>query len=323
MKCPYCIKICSKCKRILVANAMNFYKDKNCKYGLQSVCKICISKHNSQNWKMNKKLKNKNNPFDNIDINKIWNHCPFCIKVCTKCGEILVANETNFRKIKSGKYGLRAECRNCEKEYNNEYMQNNDEKYKQIKKNSNKKYYKKNKEEILKKQKNHREECIEEMKEKEKQYREKHKEKIAECKKQYYKKHKEEISDYHRQWRRNNPHIKFNNHNKRRQREKNQGNGISKDQWLEMMDFFEWKCAYSGEYIGGDSEFRTIDHIIPLSKGGEHEIWNCIPCYGIYNYSKYNKDMLEWYTQQEFYSEERLNKIYEWIEYTKNKYQNS
>lgn len=39
-----------------------------------------------------------------------------------------------------------------------------------------------------------------------------------------------------------------------------------------------------------------------------------------YNSSKHTKDMLNWYIQQEFFLEERLNKIYEWIEYAKNKY---
>lgn len=28
MTCPYCIKICSKCGRLLVANTMNFHKKK-------------------------------------------------------------------------------------------------------------------------------------------------------------------------------------------------------------------------------------------------------------------------------------------------------
>ena len=29
MKCPYCIKICSKCGKLLVANTMNFRKKKD------------------------------------------------------------------------------------------------------------------------------------------------------------------------------------------------------------------------------------------------------------------------------------------------------
>ena len=85
-----------------------------------------------------------------------------------------------------------------------------------------------------------------------------------------------------------------------------------------MMKFFGGCCAYSGIQLNKDN--RSIDHIIPLNNNGEHEIWNCVPMLINYNSSKYNKDMLNWYIQQEFYSEERLKKIYEWTEYAKKKY---
>ena len=39
--------------------------------------------------------------------------CPYCIKVCNKCGEILVANNMNFAKQKKGKYGLESRCKKC------------------------------------------------------------------------------------------------------------------------------------------------------------------------------------------------------------------
>ena len=42
MKCPYYIKVCSKCKRILVANENNFRNKKtNGVYKLYSICKEC------------------------------------------------------------------------------------------------------------------------------------------------------------------------------------------------------------------------------------------------------------------------------------------
>ena len=184
-------------------------------------------------------------------------NCPYCIKKCSKCGKLLVANTMNFRKKKDGKYGLRSRCKRCMSIENKEHYENNKEHYK----------------------------------------------------------------EYMKGWRENNPDKVFNNRNKRRQLEENQGGGISKNQWLEVMEFFDWKCAYSGIML--DKNARTIDHITPLSKGGEHEIWNCVPMYKPYNSSKNTSDMLEWYQQQEFYSDERLNRIYEWIEYAKNKWENS
>ena len=97
--------------------------------------------------------------------------------------------------------------------------------------------------------------------------------------------------------------------------------GITKEQWLEMMLFFNFECAYSGEKISR-KEVRTVDHIVALDNGGLNEIWNCVPMYANYNYSKHTKDMEQWYRQQDFFSEDRLVKIYQWIEYAYEKWGN-
>ena len=89
-----------------------------------------------------------------------------------------------------------------------------------------------------------------------------------------------------------------------------------------MMDFFNWTCAYSGEYLGGNNKDkkRTIDHIVALDNGGEHEIWNCVPMLKSYNTSKHTNNILEWYIEQPFFSIERLTKIYEWRMYAYEKW---
>ena len=87
-----------------------------------------------------------------------------------------------------------------------------------------------------------------------------------------------------------------------------------------MMDFFEWKCAYSGIQL--TKENRSIDHVVALDNGGEHEIWNCVPMFDKYNSSKKVKEILEWYMQQPFFSIDRLTKIYEWRIYAYEKWGN-
>lgn len=208
--------------------------------------------------------------------------CPFVIKVCTKCKRILVANNINFGKEKYGKYGLRSKCRKCRNECKKKYREDNKDKIKEY----------------------------------QEQWRENNKDKI----KDYYKDNQDKIKEKSRQWNKNNPEKVFNRCQKRRQLEENQGNGITKEQWKEMMEFFEWRCAYSGEYIGSDSDKRTIDHIVPLSEGGENEIWNLVPMYANYNYSKSASNMEDWYIEQDFFNIDRLLKIYEWIEYSRNKW---
>ena len=291
--------------------------------------------------------------------------CPYYIKICTKCGKLLVVYNGNFRKDKKGKYGFASRCKQCDKQYQKQYREEHKEEMKEYQKQyreehkeeiaeNKKQYYEEHKNEMLEYAKQYREEHKEEMKEyrkqyyddnkeqitekhkqyyeehkdekefkeKRKQYREEHKEEMKEYRKQYYDDNKDEILEKNKQYRENNPYIQFNNHNKRRQLEENQGRDITKEQWYEMMCWFDWCCAYSGEYIGGDNtdKKRTTDHIIPISKGGLNEPWNCIPCFANYNYSKNTRNMLEWYTQQEFYLEERLIKIYAWCEYAFNKW---
>lgn len=261
--------------------------------------------------------------------------CPYFVKICNKCGEILIASPINFPRHKSSKYGFANECKKCIKKYKEKYRENNKEKiaqtnklyYKNNKekiKEKHKKYYEDNKEKINKANKRYYEENKEEMLKKMKEYKENNKEELKEKCKEYYKNNKEERLKYQKQWAKENPDKIFNNRLKYRGLKENQGSGISKNQWYEMMNFFGWCCAYSGIFIGGEEneEIRSIDHIIPISLGGLNEPWNCIPMYRYYNQSKYTNDMITWYKQQDFFDIDRLMKIYEWQEYAFEKWGN-
>ena len=139
-------------------------------------------------------------------------------------------------------------------------------------------------------------------------------------KKEYYNKNKKHELERTRRWRQT-PEGQINETNRRARRrikEQTQGNGITKEQWLECMKFFGFKCAYSGIILS--KETRSLDHIEPISKEGEHEIWNLVPMYKPYNSSKRTQDLLTWYLEQEYFSEERLDKIYKWQEYAFNKW---
>ena len=141
--------------------------------------------------------------------------------------------------------------------------------------------------------------------------------------KQYYEEHKEERKEYSKQWHKNNPEKCFNSRNKRRSKLENQGRGITKEQWYEMMNFFDWKCAYSGEKLQKNNSTygRTLDHIIALNNGGLNEIWNLIPMRKGYNCSKQDEiNSLNWYLEQEYFDIDRLNKIVEWQIYAYEKW---
>ena len=245
---------------------------------------------------------------------------PYVMKRCGKCGEWKVASAINFYKNKKGKYGLRSQCKECEKKYNKQWCETNKDK-------------------VAKYSKQYRENNKDKITEYSKRYYKANKDKMAEYHKQWQNDNRDKITEYHKQWQKDNrdkiaEHQKryrqtpqgqaarFNSSNKRRRKKEAQGTGATGDQWLEMMKFFNWKCAYSGEYIGGnDNSFnRTIDHIVPIDAGGDDMAWNMVPMLRNLNSSKNSKNMEEWYREQSFYSEARLAKIYEWQEYAYNKW---
>ena len=257
---------------------------------------------------------------------------PYVFKRCSKCGEWLVACSVNFYKQKRGKYGLQVYCKKCKAEQQKQWREQNKERCRELKK----RWDKNNKDKKAEHDKKYRESHKEQLSEKKKLYYEKNKEYLSKYKKRYhelnreirikkskenYQKNKERILQHNKQYRQSprGQVVQFNAYNNRRLKEQNQGSGRTEEQWLEMMKYFNWECAYSGECIGYKNT-RSIDHITPISKGGEHEIWNVVPMYRPYNSSKQDKDLLEWYKEQDFYSEERLQKIYEWQEYAFNKW---
>ena len=243
---------------------------------------------------------------------------PYVFRKCSKCGEILLATEEYFNKKKGGKYGLNSKCKKCRKKYYQENKEHIAERKRQ--------YYKDNKETLAERNRQYREANKEAEAERCKQWREANKEAIAEYNRQYYKDNKEARAEQSRRYYQSpqGQVVAFNKSNRRRAKEQAQGRGITKEQWLECMKFFGFRCAYSGEYLGGkdNQSIRSLDHIVPLNKGGANEIWNVIPMIKSLNSSKNDKNMLEWYTEQPYFSQDRLNKIYEWQEYAFNKWGN-
>lgn len=331
MNTPYVFKKCSKCGRWLVANTINFSKRKDSNDGLKGQCKECMKDYYKNYYEEKEKCyieSIKNNSGEHTVL----------YKKCTKCGRLLVANTDNFYKQKGGKYGLSSWCIECQNVSNKKWYEDNRKRSKEECPDGYKKCTKCGRMLPANTDNFYRDrsvkcglvsQCKECASAHDKIYHKQHKQhkqKRAEYNKKYYEETKEEQREKKKKYYQTSQGqvALFNNNNRRRKREEQQGKGITPDQWLEMMKFFDWKCAYSGEYIGNkeNQSIRSIDHIVPLAKGGVNEIWNCVPMYRPYNTSKHDKDIKEWYPQQDFYSEDRLNKINEWREYAYNKWSN-
>ena len=334
-------KKCTCCGRWLVASTDNFYKLKNGKYGLEARCKECAKNQNKRYREANRdKVAEKNKRW--CEVNKEQQ------KQYRQANKEKIAEyQKQYRENNKGK---RAECqkrwREANKEkiakYGKQYREANPEYYKQYYENNKdkiaehakqyrednkeklaeqrKRYYENNRDKVLEQCKQYNEANKEKIAEQRKRYREANKEKIAEQRKRYYQNNKEKEAERKKRYNQTlqGKIVLFNKAQRRRAKQQQQGNGITKDQWLEMMKFFDFRCAYSGERL--TKKTRSIDHIVPLNSGGDNMIWNMVPMTRSLNSSKSTKDMLEWYKGQSFYDPKRLAKIYEWQEYARRKW---
>lgn len=132
--------------------------------------------------------------------------------------------------------------------------------------------------------------------------------KILESKRRYREKHKHDtIYNY----RHSEKGRQIHREQKKRRRHIKRGNGGSynKKQWDGCLEYFDYKDAYTGLPMN----IESVDHIIPISKGGTSFIYNLVPCEMDVNSTKLDKDLWEWYSKKPYFSWERYLKICMWI----------
>lgn len=85
--------------------------------------------------------------------------------------------------------------------------------------------------------------------------------------------------------------------------------GEAKRMWRQKIKE-EWghQCAYCGS-----DENLTIDHIVPQAKGGLDVTKNVVCCCHSCNQSKGHDHWKLWYVQQDFYCEDKFDKIENWM----------
>lgn len=92
---------------------------------------------------------------------------------------------------------------------------------------------------------------------------------------------------------------------------------LSPDQlWRRWVEFGH-QCAYCG--ANGDLQ---VEHVIPISKGGEHHLGNIVPACQRCNFSKGKAQAESWFRAQHFFEEERWQYLLRVLEESKpNSYQ--
>lgn len=169
------------------------------------------------------------------------------MKKCTNCGEVKPLEE--FYKDKSKKDGRERRCKVCKK-----------------------RYYEANREKISEQKKQYREDNREKILEYQKQYYETNRERVIERCKQYRQANSKKLLEWRRQYRQANREAFKLRDQKRRARKANAAGNCTPEQLQARFDYHGNRCVYCGS-----EEDLTIEHLIPLSKGGTNWPANLAP----------------------------------------------
>jgi hypothetical protein len=190
-------------------------------------------------------------------------------KVCSICKVEGGTDNCGFGKDKRSKDSLDNRCKVCNNKKRKKYRQENLEKVKE----SSKKWYKENPNYY----KNYYETNPEIMKISNKKWRQINPKKIKEANKKWYQENPEKSTE-----------------KKHRRRARKLGNGYEKYNLKDIYERDNWICGICKQLIDKDLQYpdpqsKSIDHIIPLSKGGPDTFENVQLTHLICNVSKGSK----------------------------------
>ena len=179
-------------------------------------------------------------------------------KTCTKCGDHKPL--TDYYKHTRVKDGRQSACKICRRIVNAKYLAE------------------------------HREERNAHQRE----YREKNKEAVTAVRQKYYEKNKEAIAAQKREYQKKNPHKYTEAMSRRKARKLN--NGVEVYTTQEVLDTYGIDCHLCDRPVDMSAPRRTgypgwetglqIDHVIPISKGGQDSLANVRPSHGKCNITK-------------------------------------
>lgn len=199
-------------------------------------------------------------------------------KVCTRCK--VDKDLEAFRAKKRGLYGKSSWCRLCEKAYNKAYystperLKKRRDEWRPTKEEKAvnavraREWYAANRERVSIKAKATRAMNPLPNRERVKAWAEKNPDKVKSIQKKWLFEHQDKV----------------------RKRYKECSNRLLQKDWPVILEMFGHRCAYC---LQPSDKPLTVDHIIPLSRGGEHSIENVVPACKSCNSRKYNNPLWE------------------------------
>ena len=245
-------KPCSKCGGVFPATT-EFFRKATAPGALRSECHACRSKHRRERY-----AKRFEPPAPKVKPTE---------RACSQCQRVFPYDLTYFPPFKPGLFGLRAECRECNRQRHREKRQRDPERYRKINRDA---YFRNlehsreisriNARKSLARQRAAGIQRSDAARERDRQYQQRNKI-ILRPKKVLY------------------AHA-------RRARKFNAEGTYTQQEWRDKLALYNNKCHWCGEEIKGTP---TADHVIPLVHGGTNYIENIVPACRVCNSKKHTK----------------------------------
>jgi 5-methylcytosine-specific restriction endonuclease McrA len=173
-------------------------------------------------------------------------------KRCSKCGEL--KSVTGFSKNKRYSDGYQSYCKDCMSLYSKKWDENNSEKRKSIMS----------------------------------KWRTNNKSLVVSLARAWNVGNPERKKEINRNWNKNHPRqVRMMERNRDLREKGAPGRGVTEKEWEQLKADYHFLCGYCGKKLP-----LELDHIIPLSKGGAHEIENIIPACRACNAKKNNSPLI-------------------------------
>lgn len=203
-------------------------------------------------------------------------------KICSKCNRSFPATDEYFHRQKLGKYGFTSRCKTCKREINRQWAEDNADHVKEVthqyyiehriqRAEYAKRWHESNRERIRERQRRYRIENYEARLAHERQYRAQNRDKEKERHQRYQKE--------------NNDKIRVHTHNRRARIRAASGRFTSADIERQLKGQ-KGKCYYASPECRGK---LTIEHLVPLKRGGTNSADNIVLACEFHNFSKQDK----------------------------------